>query len=494
MVDMLIRTAQKMKPCQIIVISILASETLTGFIVSVMDFFLNGAVTPDFLITGAVAALIVSFIIVTIIVIALNRIRENEARYHQIFQQATDYILVLELSPEGHPIISDASDSAFEKHGYSREEMRGKPISFLDSEASRSQVSERMRLLTLNKHANFEAEHVRKDGGKFVVEVTAKMITINGKSVIYTIERDITERKKLEEHQMELVKQTVDALEDAQAERKNAEEANRLKSEFLANMSHELNTPLTSVLGYSRLANDLDRETAANMAKIIEIIDRSDDPRAALLAEIKSLAYIAREAAHETAKYDDIVLEQGEALFNMLNDLMDLSMLESGQIKVAEHVVSTYTLLAHVEKIHGETAKEKGLSFSVNINDFRPTDIVFLGDQNKLEKALNSLVQNAIKYSGKGEIHVAASIEDGNIVFRVKDEGVGIQDPEKEKIFETFRQLDGSSTRQQGGLGLGLSLARKLVHAMGGDIIVQSEVGKGSEFSIKLPYRPVLHE
>lgn len=78
-----------------------------------MDFLLNGAVTRDFLITGAVAALLVSFIIVTIIVIALNRTRENEARYHQIFQQATDYILVLELFPDGPPIISDASDSAF---------------------------------------------------------------------------------------------------------------------------------------------------------------------------------------------------------------------------------------------------------------------------------------------------------------------------------------------------------------------------------------------
>lgn len=90
MVDMLIRTAQRMKPWQIVAVSMLASETLTGFIVSAMDFLLNGSVTPDFLITDAVAALLVSFIIVTIIVISLNRIHENEARYHQIFQQATE--------------------------------------------------------------------------------------------------------------------------------------------------------------------------------------------------------------------------------------------------------------------------------------------------------------------------------------------------------------------------------------------------------------------
>lgn len=225
MIDLLVRNAQKMKPWQMIVVSILVSETLAGFIVAVMDFLINGSVTWDFMFIGAVTALIVSFLVVSIIVVALNRIRENEERYRQIFQQATDYIIVLELSPDGPPVISDGNDLAFIKHGYTRDEMIGKPITFLDAEAAdNDRVAEIMRLLMENKEARFEAEHVRKDGGRFFVEVNAKMMTISGKTVVYTIERDITERKALEAHKMELMTQMVDAMEEAQ-------KANRLKSD-----------------------------------------------------------------------------------------------------------------------------------------------------------------------------------------------------------------------------------------------------------------------
>ena len=288
---------------------------------------------------------------------------------------------------------------------------------------------------------------------------------------------DITERKQAE---MELV-----------AAKEAAEEANRLKSEFLSNMTHELNTPLTSVLGYYRLANDRERELAANLARIVELMDPADNAAAASPAEARLQIQSAIETIQEIAKYDNIVLEQGQRLFSLLNDLMDLSRLESGHMMVEERAVSTFMLLTTIERYYKDPAMMKGLAFSDNAAEFRPNDLLFIGDRKWLEKALGNLVQNAIKFSDAGKIRVTASRDGTNIFFRVSDEGIGIQERERGKLFETFRQLDGSSTRTQGGVGLGLIFARKLVQAMGGDISVQSEAGKGSEFIITIPYRPV---
>lgn len=616
MADRLIQGVQGMKPWQMVLVSILASEILTGAIVASMEFLLNGVVTYDFIITGAVAALIVSFLIVAIIVVALNRLRENEARfrklfesessavmvfdaetlriedanpaclrlygytkeefflltpkdisgevektgisvkaaiegklqhvplryqkkkdgtvfpaeiysgsflhqnrekclgviidhtemmkaeeaiqegqerYRQLFQQATDYILVMEPDTDGIPVITDASDSAFEKHGYTREELIGESISFLDSEESQKGVPEKMRLIKQGGVVQFESEHVCKNGDRFVVDVSAKMIMISGKPVIYTIERDVTERKELERQQLVLIKQTVDALQEAQLAREKAEEGNRLKSEFLANMSHELNTPLSSVLGFSRIADEKEREISNALTRIIELIDKptAHTARTELLAEIRSLAHTARECSQEASQYDNIVVGQGQRLYGLLNDIMDLSLLESGQASVEENIVSTFVLLTSVENNQKDAAKTKGLTLSVNKTDFRPTDLAFRGDSKKLEKVLNHLVQNAIKYSNEGSVRVTVSRSGENIVFLVQDDGIGILGNDRKRIFDSFRQLDGSSTRQQGGVGVGLALVKKLIEAMGGDVSVESEIGKGSEFRVTLPYRPV---
>lgn len=128
--------------------------------------------------------------------------RENQdlmKRYKALFEQTADSVIVLKPSSKGAPVIIDANDAALEQHGYSRSELMGKPISFLDSEASKKKVSERMRLLQTGKIVNFEAEHFRKDGTTFLVEVTANRLVIDDNELIYTIERDITERKLAEQ-------------------------------------------------------------------------------------------------------------------------------------------------------------------------------------------------------------------------------------------------------------------------------------------------------
>lgn len=300
---------------------------------------------------------------------------------------------------------------------------------------------------------------------------------IDGKVVrVFGTIIDVTAKKRAE---MELL-----AAKDA------AEEANRLKSEFISNMTHELNTPLTSVLGYSRLAGDRNREMAAQLARILGLLERPGISAMGGCDEIKSLAEEAIDGMRETEKYDATITEQGQRLFSLLNDLMDLSMIESGNIKLAEHAVSTFMLLTTIARYYTDSAKAKGLSLSVNAGAFRPVDLLFTGDGKWLEKILGNLVQNAIKFSDAGVISVTAEREGERILFRVRDQGIGMGEVERKRIFDDFRQLDGSTRRSQGGVGLGLTLAKKLVREMGGDIEAISEPGKGSEFVVTIPARP----
>jgi PAS domain S-box-containing protein len=508
MIGKLMLKIRRLSAWKIILVSVLASEILSEAITASMDMALKGTVTSDYLITGAVAALLVSFVIVAILASALNHMREDDNRitrqeeiiaesreiYRQIFQQASDYILVLEPRPDSPPIITDGSESAFEKHGYTRDEMIGKPVSMLISEKYAGLIKDRIPLILTGNTVKFETEHVRKDRTVFNVELIIKMITVSGKPIIYSIERDITDRKELERRQIELMNGIEKALNLAQTEKNNAIEANKLKSEFIANISHELNTPLTSVIGYSHLAIDRDKEIAEILDTMIRLVGGpgAQAPSTGTLSELTELAVRAKQAAAESAKCDAVVSEQGHRLHALISDLIDLSALEAGRVKFEELAVSAYLLLDSLERVQGKFAAEKKLALKSNAGEFLSEDIVFLGDAKKIEKVLEHLVENAIKYSKKGEINVVCGRRDGHVVFSVKDQGVGINDEEKEKIFDTFRQLDGSSTRSQGGLGLGLSLVRKLVLAMNGNIDLKSEVGKGSEFIVSIPYRPVL--
>jgi PAS domain S-box-containing protein len=501
------RGIRAMKFWQIVLLSVLASEILTGLVVVTMDLVLNGVVTWDYIVTGAVAAFIVSLIVAAILASALNHmvqqdavlkkaekeLDENRERYRQIFQQAADYILILESEDDGSFVITEASDSAFEKHGYTREEMLGRPITFLISEKIKtgSLVRDRFELIRAGKAVKFETEHVRKDGSIFNVEVVARMMTINGKSWVFTVERDITDRKELEKRQLELLSTVEDALTQVRIERNNAVVANKVMSEFIANISHELNTPLTSVLGYSHLAIGMDEEISKNLYEIIGISQNTLPGAGAhgtALDKIAGIAQSAKKVAEESAKCDALVKKEGQRLYMLLSDLMDLSVLEAGRAKVEKVAVSAHLLLDSLESVHGKLAAEKNLVFRSNAGELLRTDLVFLGDEKKLGKVLEHLVENAIKYSGKGEVRVTAGKENGNVIFRVKDEGMGISHDEKDRIFEMFHQLDGSSTRAHGGLGLGLSLVRKLVSVMGGSLSMTSEVGKGSEFTVSIPY------
>ena len=227
--------------------------------------------------------------------------------------------------------------------------------------------------------------------------------------------------------------------------------ASQHKSQFLANMSHELRTPLNAILGYTELI--VDQIYGQVPDKIRDVLER--------------------------------VQKSGRHLLGLINDVLDLSKIEAGQLSLS---LSDYSLQDAVQSAVTSVeslAKEKGLRLTVDVASKLP---VGRGDERRIVQVLLNLVGNAIKFTEAGEVAVRVSAGD---VFRVSvsDTGPGIPEIQHERIFEEFQQVDGSSTRTKGGTGLGLAIAKKIIELHGGRIWVESVVGKGSTFTFSLPVR-----
>jgi signal transduction histidine kinase/DNA-binding response OmpR family regulator len=263
--------------------------------------------------------------------------------------------------------------------------------------------------------------------------------------------------RKLEDHKDSIEKQNRN-LEQARSElEKKAREleiTNRFKSEFLANMSHELRTPLNSLL---LLSQSLMENKTGNLNE----------------QQVQSAS---------------IIYNSGNDLLNLINDILDLSKIESGKMSIYPAEVSIRGVEASIRDYFGHIAHEKGLQFEVNIDRNVPDTIIT--DEQKLNQILRNVVSNAIKFTEKGGVYLRAFInsdDQGSISFSVRDTGIGIPPDKHEEIFQAFQQVDGSISRRYSGSGLGLSITRELVKMLGGNIAMTSEPEKGSEFIISIP-------
>lgn len=241
-------------------------------------------------------------------------------------------------------------------------------------------------------------------------------------------------------------------------------EANRLKSEFLSNVSHELRTPLNSVVGYVDMIQS---------GFYGDIPPEMNDPL-------------------------ERIYRNGRRLMGLINDVLDLANLETGRLRLLLEETSTSDLL-EVLCLTGQTAaQDKGLEFSARIMPGAPR--IIRTDVKRLQQIIDILMSNAVKFTSKGEISVtigagaigdmAKELSPEAFAISVSDSGIGIAEEEFEHIFEEFRQVDGSSTRQFGGAGLGLALARRLVRRLGGTISINSKLNQGSTFTVTLPNQP----
>jgi signal transduction histidine kinase len=246
--------------------------------------------------------------------------------------------------------------------------------------------------------------------------------------------------------------ENVRLITEIQEKSRQLELASQHKSQFLANMSHELRTPLNAVLGYAELMID-------------GIYGELPDKALGVLERMQS---------------------NGKHLLGLINDVLDLSKIEAGQLKLT---LDAYALSGVVQTVIAATeslARGKGLKLKATIDEGLPTG---LGDERRLAQVLLNLVGNAIKFTDQGGIEIAARMREGRFEISVIDTGPGIAPEDQARIFEEFQQVDNTSTRKKGGTGLGLAISRRIVAMHGGELTVESKVGQGSTFRVTLPVR-----
>ena len=368
-------------------------------------------------------------------------VAESEARYRLVTEASSD--IVLKFDACGQILFASQAARLF---GYEPAELVGcnafELIHPEDLKATQAMFAGLLADTRPSRAHNVNEFRARlADGGYVWVEGNPSVIRNEAGEPVAFVNalRDITRRKAMED--------------ELRAARAAAEAAAQVKGDFLANMSHELRTPLTSVIGFTRLA--------------LEQPDLNEDSR----------SYIGKASS------------AGAALLSTVNDILDFSKLESGQLQIRLEPADPAAVCRETLDLFSQSAGQKGLGLRFVGADL-PERLSL--DPNRLRQLLLNLVGNAVKFSETGQIEVAAIWReaDRRLLVSVKDQGPGIAPEQQSLLFRRFSQVDGSSTRRHGGTGLGLAICRGLVEAMGGEIGVESELGRGARFYFVIPAEP----
>jgi len=233
-------------------------------------------------------------------------------------------------------------------------------------------------------------------------------------------------------------------------EKQKAIESEQLKTAFLANLSHEIRTPMNGIIGFAEMLN-----------------------KPTLTEEKKQM-------------YTRVIIENSKRLLTMVSDTLEMSKIELGQIDILKTRFNVDTFMNKIFLFNELKTQQKGLILKLN-NNIKEKDFTLLTDEQKLWQILNNLLNNALKFTQSGNIELSCNRNDNEVIFSVKDSGIGIEKKYHNLIFERFRQVDLSSSRQFGGSGLGLAISKNLTLLLNGNIWLESEIGKGSTFIVSIP-------
>ncbi|MGZ9098173.1 MAG: ATP-binding protein [Brevundimonas sp.] len=373
---------------------------------------------------------------------AQERVRRSEAQFRLLADHMGDVVTRLQLDGSSR-YISPAIRGLL---GYTPEEMEGRPAqAFLHPDDRAALLDTFTRIAGGQRRSILQHRAVHRDGHVVWVETTFQaVLDSEGRPAeVIAVIRDVSERHTLEEE-----------LRDA---RDRAEAASEAKTRFLANISHEVRTPLTSIIGFSKL-----------------------------LQTREGLGAVERQCA-------DRISVSGEALLNVINDVLDYSKLEAGAMVLAEGPFEIRTLIRETAEIVLGQIEGKGLTYVEDVGEDVPA--VLIGDAVRLRQVLLNLLSNAIKFTDRGGVTVSVRSKTGTngrprVRVAVTDTGIGIAPDVAATLFERFVQADESTTRRFGGTGLGLAISRQLVEMMGGAIGVDSTPGQGSAFWFEFPLQP----
>jgi len=381
-----------------------------------------------------------------------EELRASEERYRSVVNSVKEVIFQTNL--QGQWVFLN---SAWEEiTGYTVEESLGTPFYkyMHPGDREKSQTCIQPLLEGTKEDVRYTVRYLSRDGDVRWVEVFTQIQTdadgflsgIAGTCV------DVTERLKAEQALR-------DYAQELEAAKTEAEAATRAKSEFLANMSHEIRTPLNGIVGMTSLLQDTD-------------------------------------LAQEQTEFVETIRTSGDALMTILNDILDFSKIEAGQLDLEQERFDVRGCVEDALDVVAPQAAEKGLELAYLMDDTVPAAL--RGDITRVRQVLINLLSNAVKFTEEGEVvvSVTSSAQDDTapasehplhkVAFAVRDTGIGISEAQQERLFESFRQVDASTTRKYGGTGLGLTISKRLAEMMGGSVWLESEEGVGSTFTFSI--------
>jgi PAS domain S-box-containing protein len=357
-----------------------------------------------------------------------ENLRSSEERFRMIFEHAPDAYYLTDM----RGMFIDGNIEAERIIGCRRGELIGKSFTKLNM-LKKGQLPKAISLLVKNAAGMStgpeEFTIIRKDGKEVPIEISTHPVKIGGRKLVLGIARDITERKKTEEDMKKM---------------------DRLKNEFMNIGAHELKTPLIPIVGYLDMMKD------------------------------------SRNLKPDQKDQIDICLRNARRLQMMINEILDTSKLEAGSMKFDMKPINPAALIKNSVKDMMKDAAAKGLKLTEDVPEKLPN---IMGDEYRLTQVMANLVNNAIKYTDKGGINVRAAQKGGNIQVSVEDTGIGIAKKDMPKIFTKFFQADTSEKRKHGGTGLGLAICEGIIKQHGGNIWMESKLGKGSKFIFTLPIK-----